>query len=105
MSAPLSDGMTIVVSNWGQAWSDMSWLDGDLCQGDCNNSPTASIKNIKITSGGSGPTPPAPGNKWGCNDGGCFSGTGNINSEIECLETCTAGYKFGNPCASNVDKC
>ena len=80
MSAPLSEGMTIVLSNWGHAWKDMSWLDGNLCQGDCTNSPIVNVNNIKIKTGGSGPQPPTPGTKWGCKDGGCSQGTGDIDS-------------------------
>ena len=46
----------------------MSWLDSDTGRsGECNNSPTLSISNIKIKTGGSSPgptppTPPSPGN-------------------------------------------
>lgn len=56
--------MTLAVSSWGGPWSDMSWLDQDTgCSGDCNNSPTVTIKNIEYTSGNGdcpGPSPPQP---------------------------------------------
>ena len=105
MTGPLSQGMVLAISNWGHDFSAMSWLDGGLCTGDCTNSPTAFIANIKYKTGGSGPTPPTPGNKWGCSDGGCSNGTGNYNDENSCLGPCTSNYTFGDKCAGNNDKC
>lgn len=57
----LYSNMALAISNWGESWSTMSWLDQETgCQGECRNNPTFTVKNIKYTSG-SGPSPgPSP---------------------------------------------
>jgi len=58
MAGDLARGMTIVVSNWGEKYDTMSWLDADTgCQGECYNNPMLYVKNIAIKTG-SGPVPP-----------------------------------------------
>lgn len=48
--ADLERGNTLVVSNWGSSYDQMSWLDKETgCQGVCDNSPEVMIDNIKIT--------------------------------------------------------
>ena len=60
MKPHLQRGMAIVVSNWGDAYGNMDWLDGGKCGGDCNSNPNISISNIEIKTGSSGPPPPPP---------------------------------------------
>jgi len=59
MKKPIEDGMTMAISNWGDAKSDMSWLDGDTgCKENCVNDPTVSVSNIVYkTVKPTGPTP------------------------------------------------
>ena len=53
MTDDLKNNSAFVVSNWG---GDASWLWRDRCSGDCNW-PSLAIQNIKIVTGGAGPTP------------------------------------------------
>lgn len=75
MTNDLKNGQAFVYSNWN---GDDSWLRKNTCSGSCTNSPTQSVKNLKITSGGSGP--PHPHDDYNPDD-----------------------YKFGNACASGSD--
>lgn len=56
MTNDMKGNMAFVVSNWG---GDASWLWHDRCSGSCNW-PSLTISNIKITTGGAGPSPPQP---------------------------------------------
>ena len=76
MSTPLSQGMTAAISSWGAPGTDMSWLDGGLCQENCNTGNHAVIKNIAYVTNGSGPSPPVPPTPG------------------------PTDYTYGNPCAS-----
>ena len=53
MTDDLKNNQAFVVSNWG---GDASWLWKDRCSGTCNW-PALAIQNIKIVTGGAGPTP------------------------------------------------
>ena len=56
MTNDMKGNMAFVVSNWG---GDASWLWHDRCSGSCNW-PSLTLSNIKITTGGAGPSPPGP---------------------------------------------
>jgi hypothetical protein len=57
----LKAGMTIAISNWGESYDTMSWLDKDTgCSGECTNSPNLTISNIEVKTGDPGPNPPTP---------------------------------------------
>lgn len=100
--------MTMSISSWGGPGIDMSWLDGGLCNENCNTGNHSMIKNIAYVTNGSGPTPPppTPTDGWTCSDGGCSSGGGPHSTEHVCLASCTAGYTFGDSCKTkNQDLC
>ena len=59
MKKPLMEGMTLMVSSWGDKYDTMSWLDNGLCSGDCNTNYTSKISNISYKTGPH-PTPPPP---------------------------------------------
>jgi len=47
--------MALVISNWGDGYNMMSWLDKDTgCRGDCRNNPTVNIDNIEYKVGNPG---------------------------------------------------
>ena len=73
MSAYVKNGMTMALSNWGDRYSSMSWLDSDTgCTGTCG-SPTMNIKNIAYTTSSGG------------------SSSGGSSSSVD--------YTYGDPCA------
>lgn len=48
----LSSNMALAISNWGEEYKTMEWLDGETgCKGVCDNNPVYTVKNIKYTSG------------------------------------------------------
>ena len=101
MVAPISEGMTVAISSWGAPGTSMSWLDGGLCNENCNVANHSIIKNIAYVTNGSGPIPPPPPSSgWSCSDGGCKSGGGTHSTENVCLSACTVGYTFGDSCAA-----
>ena len=78
MTNDLKNGQAFVYSNWE---GDDSWLRKGTCSGSCQGDPLQSVKNLKITSGGSGPVPPKP-----------------KPSDYD-----PSLYKFGNACATGQD--
>lgn len=52
MGKSLSAGMAVQISNWGDSWNTMKWLDADTgCHGDCSGSPASIYSNIQVTTG------------------------------------------------------
>ena len=59
MTGDLND-MVFAISNWSDG-TTVDWLQKGVCYNQCTN-PTMVYRNISITTGSSGPSPPTPGN-------------------------------------------
>ena len=60
MKTSIEQGMTLWITNWGDSYDTMKWLDGGLCSGGCNGNYSSKVSNITFRTGGSSPSPPSP---------------------------------------------
>ena len=93
MKTPLEQGMTLWVSNWGNSYNTMSWLDGGLCSGDCNPNYTSKVSNINFTTGGSSPPHPPKPQEYTYGDA-CAS-ISNCNGK--CTSNCDWSWPINDP--------